>query len=213
MSSSDCYACRLNYDDCVYASKASNNERVRHQYCGRNLGRTEYFCCPKVVSRSGVREDVVCGSGDREVCEFLLTGEKFSSDRESASLSQSLWSWILPIIGAVSLLCFICWRYHQRRRMSRVMVMQQPGNVAMHEVNNSGDMIPTAVPVGSYNNPGTPSAPPYRQPYDGQDPYQDGAYGNRHQRGMGTGTAMAVGVGGGLLGGWALNNAFDGDDY
>ena len=104
MSSSDCYACRLNYDDCVYASKASNNERVRHQYCGRNLGRTEYFCCPKVVSRSGVREDVVCGSGDREVCEFLLTGEKFSSDRESASLSQSLWSWILPIIGAVGAL-------------------------------------------------------------------------------------------------------------
>jgi hypothetical protein len=48
---------------------------------------------------------------------------------------------------------------------------------------------------------------PYGQPYGPQ-------YGQQQQQGgMGTGTALALGVGGGLLGGWALSSAMDGGGY
>lgn len=90
------------------------------------------------------------------------------------------------------------------------VVMQDVQHARGH---NAGGVIPTAVPVGSFNNPGN-GAVPYGQGNYHQDPYGGGAYGNnRQQQGMGTGTAMAMGVGGGLLGGWAMSNMFDGGDY
>lgn len=137
----------------------------------------------------------------------------------------SIWAYVIPIILVILgiAICVFMRNRAQNAQMHQMAIMQSQGQYGNTMGNNPNN--PVAIPMlkpfyvltlalalaaahtditFDKNYQGAP----YGQPVYGQpgQPY------GQQQGGMGTGTALALGLGGGLLGGWALGSAMDGMD-
>eukprot|EP00802_Teleaulax_amphioxeia_P020780 Tamp_21080.p1 GENE.Tamp_21080~~Tamp_21080.p1 ORF type:complete len:274 (+),score=29.68 Tamp_21080:1-822(+) len=182
---------------CWYASPASNNVYVQHKFCsaqGAGSG-TQFACCP--VMANGLSYDCSQTFG-RCACVGAGCPQRTTYAGRGGGEGPSLFSILIPILLIASVIS-CCVSY---RRQQQAMYYQQ-------------EMAP--MPPGYH-----PNAPGYGQQMGGYPPMAQPVYQQnqgmaqpvyQQNQGMGAGTAAALGVGGGLLGGMMLANAMDGGHH